>query len=168
MARSLFQERNTASMASRSCCHGSSGTGSTPTIAANIVSRRARHAAANAGSPVTLARPSVVAGVRPRLRIVSIIPGIDTGAPERTETSSGSAGSPNRRPVVASTSAIRSRSSASRPAGQPVARTSRQVAVVIAKPGGTGSRRSGPSIRARFAALPPMSARTSCGSSSNG
>ena len=99
---------------------------------------------------------------------MSIIPGIDTGAPERTETSSGSAGSPNRRPVAASTSAIRSRSSASRPAGQPVARTSRQVAVVIAKPGGTGSRRSGPSIRARFAALPPMSARTSCGSSSNG
>ena len=39
---------------------------------------------------------------------MSIIPGIETGAPERTLTSSGSAGSPNRRPTAASTSAIRS------------------------------------------------------------
>ena len=33
----------------------------------------------------------------PRLRTVSIIPGIETAAPERTETSSGQAGSPKRR-----------------------------------------------------------------------
>ena len=135
---------------------------------ANIVSRRARHAAANAASPVTAARPSVVAAFRPRLRIVSIIPGIETGAPERTRHQQRVGRIAEPAPVAASTSAIRSRSSASRPSGQPAARTSRQVAVVIAKPGGTGSRRSGPSIRARFAALPPMSARTSCGSSSNG
>jgi hypothetical protein len=31
--------------------------------------------------------------------MVSIIPGIEAGAPERTETSSGSAGSPKRRPA---------------------------------------------------------------------
>ena len=34
--------------------------------------------------------------------MVSIIPGIDTGAPERTETSSGSAASPKRLPVAPS------------------------------------------------------------------
>ena len=34
----------------------------------------------------------------PRLRIVSIIPGIEIAAPERTETRSGSAGSPKRLP----------------------------------------------------------------------
>ena len=39
---------------------------------------------------------------RPRLRIVSIIPGIETAAPERTDTSSGSSGSPKRLPVRSS------------------------------------------------------------------
>ncbi len=37
---------------------------------------------------------NTVRSLRPRLRIVSIMPGIDTGAPERTETSSGFFGSP--------------------------------------------------------------------------
>ncbi len=85
---------------------------------------------------------------------MSIIPGIETGAPERTLTRSGSAGSPKRRPTAPSTAAIRVRSSSSRPAGQPPERKVRQVAVVIANPGGTGS----PSSRAmtpRLAALPP-------------
>jgi hypothetical protein len=36
------------------------------------------------------------------LRTVSIIPGIETRAPERTETSSGSAASPNLLPVTCS------------------------------------------------------------------
>ena len=37
--------------------------------------------------------------MRPRLRIVFIIPGIDRAAPERTLTSSGSAGSPSLAPI---------------------------------------------------------------------
>jgi len=44
--------------------------------------------------PVLEARPSTEASVRPRFKIVSIIPGIETGAPDRTETRSGSLGSP--------------------------------------------------------------------------
>ena len=43
--------------------------------------------------------PRTVSSLRPRLRTVSIIPGIDTRAPERTETSSGSAASPKLLPV---------------------------------------------------------------------
>ena len=57
--------------------------------------------------PTRRARPAVVASFSPRLRIVSIIPGIDTGAPDRTLTSSGSAASPKPRPTAASSSAIR-------------------------------------------------------------
>ena len=96
---------------------------------------------------------------------MSIIPGIETGAPDRTLTSKGSAASPNRRPTAASTSAIRARSSSSRPSGQPPARNARQVSVVTTKPGGTGSPK--PSISPRFAAFPPTSASTSSRGSSN-
>ena len=39
--------------------------------------------------------PSTTMSLRPRLRIVSIIPGIDARAPERTDTNNGFAGSPN-------------------------------------------------------------------------
>ncbi len=155
-ARSLFQERNTASMAWRSWSHGSSGTSATPTIERKLATKRSRQLRAKA-SLTTRARPSVVASFRPRFRIVSIIPGIDTGAPDRTLTRSGSVGSPKRRPTAVSTSAIRARISSSRPSGQPFARNSRQVAVVIAKPGGTGRPRSR-AITPRFAALPPTSA----------
>ena len=38
--------------------------------------------------------------------MVSIIPGIECFAPERTETSKGSAASPNRRPLTSSSRAI--------------------------------------------------------------
>jgi hypothetical protein len=55
-----------------------------------------------ARSPDAAARPSTVSSLRPRLRTVSIIPGMETRAPERTETSSGSAGSPKRLPVMPS------------------------------------------------------------------
>ncbi len=49
--------------------------------------------------PVAEASPSTATSFRPRLRIVSIIPGIEIAAPERTETSSGSSGSPKRFPA---------------------------------------------------------------------
>ena len=55
-----------------------------------------------AGLSVAFARPSTASSFRPRLRIVSIIPGIETAAPERTETSNGSAESPKRLPVFCS------------------------------------------------------------------
>ena len=50
----------------------------------------------------SLRQPSTASSFRPRLRIVSIIPGIETAAPERTETSNGSCGSPKRLPLFSS------------------------------------------------------------------
>src|SRR5438046_10393458 len=44
---------------------------------------------------VRAARPLVVSSFRPRFRTVSIIPGMENFAPERTLTSSGSFRSPN-------------------------------------------------------------------------
>ena len=46
--------------------------------------------------------PATDVSLRPRLRTVSIIPGIENGAPERTETSSGSSTSPSCLPIFAS------------------------------------------------------------------
>ena len=46
-----------------------------------------------------LASASTVSSLRPRLRTVSIMPGIEARAPERTETRSGASSSPKRRPV---------------------------------------------------------------------
>jgi hypothetical protein len=126
----------------------------------NIATKRARQLAANASLPEAAARPAVVSVVSPRFRIVSIMPGMETGAPDRTLTSSGSPGPPKRRPTSPSIRAMCSRSSASRPSGQPLARYSLQVAVVIVKAGGTGSPRS-TAMTARLAALPPMSRLTS-------
>ena len=40
-------------------------------------------------------RAAAVLSLRPRLRMVSIIPGMEARAPERTETSRGLLGSPN-------------------------------------------------------------------------
>ena len=59
--------------------------------------------------PSSCASPSTASSFRPRLRIVSIIPGIETAAPERTETSSGSSVSPKRLPAFASSCAMCSR-----------------------------------------------------------
>ena len=60
--------------------------------------------------------------LRPRFRTVSSMPGIDSRAPERTDTSSGSSGSPRRLPVCSSSRATASSTCRSRPAGKsPVA-----------------------------------------------
>ncbi len=48
---------------------------------------------------------------------MSIIPGIETAAPERTETSSGSSESPNRLPAFASSEAMCFATSSSSPSG---------------------------------------------------
>ena len=49
--------------------------------------------------------------------MVSIIPGIEIAAPERTETSSGSVASPKRLPVRSSSALTCASTSAARPAG---------------------------------------------------
>ena len=45
-----------------------------------------------------LASPSTISSLMPRLSRVSIIPGMETEAPERTETSKGLTGLPNSAP----------------------------------------------------------------------
>src|SRR5437763_1802723 len=59
-------------------------------------------------------RPRRVASLRPMLRTVSIMPGMETRAPERQETSSGFFGSPNVAPMTFSVLAR----SANRPPGR--------------------------------------------------
>ncbi len=117
-----------------------------------------------AGRPARAPRPSST--FRPRLRIVSIIPGIEIAAPERTETSSGSLASPNRFPVCSSSRATLPRISSSRPLGNlpPERMYSTQTSVVTTNPVGTGI----PSaiICASPAPLPPRSDRLSSAASS--
>ena len=67
-------------------------------LAVHLDQPAVRVAVRSRGLPVAAASPSTATSFRPRLRIVSIIPGIETAAPERTETSSGSEGSPKRLP----------------------------------------------------------------------
>jgi hypothetical protein len=89
--------------------------------------------------------------------MVSSIPGIEAGPPDRTLTSSGSFASPKRLPTVASSRARCLRISSSRSAGQPSARYAPHAAVEIVNPGGTGIP-SRPVMIARLAPLPPRSA----------
>ncbi len=88
---------------------------------------------------------------------MSIIPGIETRAPERTETRSGLSGSPKLLPVSASTffSAARSSASSARGSFMPARVYSAQTSVVIVKPGGTGIPMF--DISARPAPFPPSS-----------
>ena len=110
-------------------------------------------------SPARCASRSTTGSVRPRLRIVSIIPGIETGAPERTETSSGRAGSPN--PRSASPSSVESAASISarRSSGisPPSSCWSAQAGVAMVNPGGTG--RSSVYMLASPDPLPPSRSR---------
>ena len=70
------------------------------------------------------ASPATLASLSPTLRTVSIMPGMENLAPERTETSSGSAGSPSLRPIACSSAAGASAISSASPSGvrAPVAR----------------------------------------------
>ena len=71
---------------------------------------------------------------------MSIIPGIETAAPERTETSSGSSGSPKRLPLRSSSRADVLLDLVVEAAGtSPLAMYARQASVVIVKPAGTGT-----------------------------
>src|SRR5271166_3819225 len=94
----------------------------------------------------------------PRLCTVSIMPGIDTGAPERTDTSSGFGPAPKRRPVRSSSQTTAAAISSSRPGGVAwPARNAAQARVVMTTAGGTFS----PSacMRATDQALPPINSR---------
>ena len=93
---------------------------------------------------------------------MSIIPGIENLAPDRTLTSSGSPGSPSLRPIVCSSLATWAAISSSSPAGQPPCMYERQASVEMVKPGGTGSF-STLVISARFAPLPPRRSLYSIG-----
>jgi hypothetical protein len=53
----------------------------------------------------------------PRLRTVSIIPGIENAAPERTDTRRGSASSPSFLPISTSRAARAAATSSMRPSG---------------------------------------------------
>ena len=100
-------------------------------------------------------RPLMDSSFRPRFSTVSIMPGMEKGAPERTDTSSGSSASPRRLPMRSSRSARYSAMVSSAPAGQVLSALAYSMHVwqVIVNPGGTG--RPMLAISARFAPLPP-------------
>src|SRR5205807_5974902 len=95
------------------------------------------------------------------------MPGMENLAPERTETSSGFLGSPNRLPIFRSTVASARRTSSIRPGGKvrPLALYALHTAVVIVNPGGTG--RPTRLISASPAPLPPSRSRIVALPSSN-
>ena len=99
--------------------------------------KRRRQSRANR-SPAAAARPLIVEEFKPRFRIVSIIPGIEDRAPERTETRSGLDGSPKRRPAASSTRARASATSLFKPSGPAPPEYSALTEASIVKPGGTG------------------------------
>ena len=91
------------------------------------------------------------------MRIVSIIPGIETAAPLRTETSSGAAASPRLPAAALLERRERGVDLLLQPSGQapPECIACTQAAVVIVKPSGTG--RPSRVISASPAPLPPSS-----------
>ena len=90
---------------------------------------------------------------------MSIIPGIEIGAPERTETSSGLSASPKRASTIFSTRRIAFFACSTTAFGSfaPAFAKCWAMSVAIVKPGGTGT----PSrvISARLAPFPPSFAR---------
>ena len=103
------------------------------------IRKRARHDAAKARSSTWTARPSVVAAFRPRFsRIVSSIPGMETGAPERTLTNSAGHGRRRSHARHAPMRTICVRSSAVQSVGQPPCCQTLQASVVIAEAGRHG------------------------------
>ena len=91
---------------------------STPnTTLPNSWTNRLYESHANRSSPLALARPSTVRSLRPRLSMVSIMPGIETAAPDLTETRRGSAAEFHPRPVSLSRRDTARRTSRSAPGG---------------------------------------------------
>ena len=65
----------------------------------NSCTNRLYESHANRSSPLALARPPTVRSLMPRFSIVSIMPGIDMAAPDRTDTSNGLSGESHPLPV---------------------------------------------------------------------
>ena len=144
---------------SRSISCSNRSPGISNTILPNICTNRLKASRPNRSLLVSRMSPSRVSRFSPKLSTVSIIPGMLNLAPERTDTSSGFAGSPNRLPVCSSTVCMRARTSSINPSGtvRPVFMYCTQAVVVIVNPGGTGS----PTrlISARPAPFPPSTSR---------
>ena len=105
-------------------------------------------------SPVIFSSVAATSGDIPTLRTVSIMPGIENFAPERTETSKGFFGSPKDFPIFFSRSIIAASISCKRSSVRPpVRKYSWQTRVVIVNPSGTGI--PSVAISAKFAPLPP-------------
>src|SRR3712207_2135236 len=90
------------------------------------------------------------------------MPGIDSRAPLRTETSSGSSGSPSFLPAWSSSADSASASWSSRPSGKrPSPMYATHASVVMVKPAGTLSAPRTRVISATLAPLPPSRSRMS-------
>ena len=86
-----------------SSARSNASAGTSQTVLPNIwINRRYESQANRSLPPACRASPATLASVRPTLRTVSIMPGIENLPPDRTETSNGSAGSPSRRPIASS------------------------------------------------------------------
>ena len=115
-----------------------------------------RRSYANRSLPVFLARPSTTVSLSPRLRIVSIIPGMEARAPDLTDTSRGLDASPNLQPIsdsICFTDFSTSSFSKATTSSLPFSKYSLHTSVVIVNPGGTGTPIR--FISARLAPLPP-------------
>ena len=125
------------------------------TVSPNICTKRRNASHAKRGFPVRASSAALVSSLRPRFSTVSIIPGIDAAAPERTETRSGVVGLPSRFPIPSSIAASAASTSSWRPGGYapPVSSNHAQASVVIVNPGGTGMPMA--TISASPAPLPP-------------
>ena len=128
--------------------------GALSTTSPYICRNRRYESQENRGFPLCRASASTVRSLSPRLRMVSIIPGIETRPPLRTDTSSGFSASPKRRPV-ASSSCVMARSTSSRsPSGAlPSFMYASHIWQAMVNPGGTGIPRL--VISARLAPFPP-------------
>ncbi len=128
------------------------------TVLPNMWIRRRYASQANRSSPLCAINPAMLASVSPTLRIVSIMPGMENFAPERTDSSNGSRRSPRSRPIrVSSSRRCSPTCSASSTGSCPVRKYTRHAPVDTMKPGGTGN----PSrvISHRLAPLPPSRSR---------
>ena len=143
-----------ASLISGAAAFAKASEGMSQTVLPNISMKRRYESQANRESPVIDSSVAATSCDMPTLRTVSIIPGIENFAPDRTETKSGFFGSPNDLPIFFSRSIIALSISFKRSAlNPPVRKYSWHARVVIVNPSGTGMPKV--AISARLAPLPP-------------
>ena len=121
-----------------------------------ICTKRRYESHAKRAFPVLRMSPSTTVSFSPRFRIVSIIPGMEARAPDRTDTNNGFSTSPNLDFINSSTPAIAASTSGLSSATTlsfPFSKYSLQTSVVMVNPGGTGTPIK--FISARLAPFPP-------------